>query len=106
MKKLLLRASSMLAPTTLAFAQSSYDTYSYTNDTASAGFFGGLMLIYCVCFIAGFALLGVVSYLVYKDAKKNNVDNPILWALLTFFLGLLGVLLYLFVGKNQKNTKA
>jgi hypothetical protein len=36
-----------------------------------------------------------ISYWVYKDANERNMNSPALWGLLTFFAGLIGVVLYL-----------
>ncbi len=100
MKKLLVGATSALSLITTIAAQTS--SYTYEDDAVGTGFVFGSILLYCICLLGIFLIWGGVSYLIYKDAVKNNVDNPILWALLTFFLGLLGIVLYLVVGKNKE----
>ncbi len=86
--------SAFLATPVLASGYT-YDYYTSTSDAAAAtGFLGlGFVYICCVCLIP-LIIDAVLSYVVYKDAKKNNVENPILWALITFFLPLVGILVY------------
>jgi hypothetical protein len=80
-----------------ALASGYYDsTYYSASDAAAASVFGlgglGIWLV-CVCCVP-LVLGGILAYVVYTDAKKNNVDNPALWAVLTFFFNLLGILIY------------
>ncbi|MHA1985287.1 MAG: hypothetical protein ACW98D_01490 [Promethearchaeota archaeon] len=58
-----------------------------------------------------FMLLGAVILLVvnllianymHKDAIKRGIKNSEFWLLIGFFLGLLGLLLYVFVRKNYE----
>lgn len=37
---------------------------------------------------------------VYRDATRRHVDSPVLWALVTFFGGPLGFLLYVLLGRE------
>ncbi|GEM_PF-1233340 len=37
----------------------------------------------------------------YKDAQKRNMDNPIIWFLIVFFLGLIGLIIYLVVRPKE-----
>ena len=53
---------------------------------------GGL-LVSLLFFLVWVAL----AYWVYKDANKRNMDNAILWAAITFLLGLIGLVIYLIV---------
>jgi uncharacterized BrkB/YihY/UPF0761 family membrane protein len=53
---------------------------------------GGL-LVSLLFFLVWVAL----AYWVYKDANKRNMDNAILWAAITFLLGLIGLVIYLLV---------
>lgn len=83
-----------------------YDLYSTSGDAAaSAGllaFTGGFWLICCcVFFLVNLAL----AYLVYSDAKKNNADNGMLWAVVTFFLPLIGLLVYFLAIRPQAIEK-
>ena len=100
MKKLLISGASALSLISTIAAQS----YTYENDNAATGLGFGIMTMYCICVLGLFLIWGGISYLIYKDAVKNNVDNPILWALLTFFFGVIGLLIYFLVAKN-KETK-
>ncbi len=78
-----------------AFAYSIDYTPYGTSDAAAAGFLGigtavWLICACCVPLIIG----GVLAYVVYMDAQKNKVENAALWAVLTFFFNLLGILIY------------
>ena len=44
-----------------------------------------------------FLIWVALAYWVYKDANKRNMDNAILWAAITFLLGLIGLVIYLLV---------
>lgn len=57
------------------------------------------------------ALLGIIAMLfivlaivapfwVYVDAQDNSPQSAVLWALVTFFGGLLGLLLYFLIGRE------
>ena len=79
-----------------------YDSVYSTSDAAAiSAIYGGSMLVYLLCCCFWLVIALVISYLVYKDAQKNNVDNPMLWAIVTFFLGLIGVVIYLLVARNN-----
>ena len=96
MKKLLMRvaAGSMFAAPVVALA----DT-STSSDGAVAGM---SIIIWCCCIGLSMLIPIAISYLVYKDAVKSGVDNPMLWALIVFFTGLIGLLVYFLVAKNNK----
>ena len=53
---------------------------------------GGL-LVSLLVFLVWVAL----AYWVYQDANKRNMDNAVLWAAITFLLGLIGLVIYLVV---------
>ena len=53
----------------------------------------GVLLVSLLFFLVWVAL----AYWVYKDANKRNMDNAILWAAITFLLGLIGLVIYLIV---------
>jgi hypothetical protein len=76
----------------LAFAQT--DT-----SGSGAGLFGGLFG--CICGLIGLAIEVFILYWVYTDAKKRGNPNAILWVVVTFFLGLIGLILYVLIGRNQ-----
>lgn len=69
--------------------------YDVAADSTAAGLFGlgSLAYICCVC-ILPLVLGAVLAYIVYKDAQKNQVENAALWAILTFFFSLIGLLVY------------
>jgi len=49
-------------------------------------------------------IFGVISIMVYKDAKKNSNGSEALWSLLTFLIPLLGILLYFLVGRDKEES--
>lgn len=51
-------------------------------------------------FLLGLILTVGITVLIYLDAKNNSPHPPFLWALVVFFGGLIGVLVYLLVGRK------
>lgn len=48
-----------------------------------------------------FVVLAVVIPLwVYSDAQRNSPHSAVLWALVVFFGGVLGILLYFIIGRR------
>jgi glucose uptake protein GlcU len=48
-----------------------------------------------------FFLIGIaITFWVYSDAKRNSPQSAVLWALVAFFGGLLGLLLYVLLGRD------
>ena len=91
----------------LAVNQVSAATSTYSsNDAAATGFaalFTGGTMIFSLCCIGLMWLLWAgLAYWVYKDAQKHNVDNAVLWAILTFFFGLIPLVIYLAAIRNKK----
>ncbi len=88
-----------LASATPVLAQYDY-YYDYTLDSldatsgAAAGVFGITALLSCCIPLLVLIVSVVLAVIVYKDAQKNKVENPILWALLTLFFSLIGALVY------------
>ncbi len=79
-----------------------YNYYPVTTDlstsaaASSMGLAGaGISLVIWCCVALVFLLVPIVlAIIVYKDAMKNNVENAVLWALLTFFFNIVGLLVY------------
>src|ERR1700744_5714512 len=74
---------------------------TFQNDDAAANAAG------CAACsgVAGFAIFFLVAVIalniailvwVARDAKARGLDNAVLWMLLVFFLGLIGLVIYLF----------
>ena len=80
----------------LAFAQT--DT---GDDGAAAVIVGGSFLFTCVCVLISFAIAFAIAYWVYTDAKKRGNPNALIWGILTFVSTLIGLVLYLVIGRNQ-----
>ena len=66
----------------------------YANS-GGAGCLGGGII-----WLIGLAIGLALTYYVYTDAKKRGMDNAPLWAILTFFTGLIGLILYLIFRKK------
>jgi hypothetical protein len=45
--------------------------------------------------VIGIAVNGFIAYWINKDAKSRGMENATMWAVLGFFLGLLGLLIYI-----------
>ena len=53
----------------------------------------GMLLIPIICLAINIALMIWVG----KDAKARGMENHVLWMVLTFFTGLIGLIIYLLV---------
>jgi glucan phosphoethanolaminetransferase (alkaline phosphatase superfamily) len=87
------------------FAQDDDWDWDYTTDTTTDddGVFAGVsMVVWCCCMAVAMLIPLAIAFVVYKDAVKKGVDNPMLWAIIVFFTGLLGLLIYLLVARNKK----
>lgn len=76
-------------------AASLVPVFAADPDTGAA--FGSMIMLCVICCSVLVSLLipFAFAYWVYKDAVKNKVDSPMLWALITFFFTLIGLLIYL-----------
>lgn len=92
----LLLGSLLLLPA-MAFAQGD-DAGSAAAGLAACGGCGFFILI---CLAISIALLVWVA----KDAKARGMDNAVLWMLLVFFLGVIGLVVYL-LARPQGNLIA
>jgi hypothetical protein len=92
---------------------SGYDYTDYYTDLAAASAASsslgaaGLVatLITCCIPIAWLIFSVVVAIVVYKDAEKNKVENGVIWALLTFFFNIIGLLVYYLAIKPEAMKK-
>jgi len=60
---------------------------------------GGAVALIGILMFVLFAI--VIPFWVYNDAEQNSSHSALLWALVAFFGGLLGVLLYLIIGRDR-----
>jgi len=61
---------------------------------------GSVMGIFFLFFVLVLVVtVGLVLW-TYQDAQVNSSDSAVLWALVVFFAPMLGVLLYLLVGRD------
>ena len=81
--------------------------YTYRGNldpNAFSGFFAatwiGVFVIICITW----AIWLAVAIWIYKDAKKHYVENPALWAFIVFFVGVIGLLIYLLAARKTKST--
>lgn len=63
------------------------------QSSTGSGFF---LLFFLFVVVMGLVWIGV-SYWVYKDATRRNMDNAAVWAIATFVIGIFGLVLYLIV---------
>ncbi len=113
MKRLLVKAataSATIAAVSLLAVQSVsasgyYNTVDYTTDAAGSAFGLGIVAIWCCALLVPAIICIVMAYYVYNDAKKNNIENGPLWALLTLFTSLIGLLIYLLAIKPEALKK-
>lgn len=63
-------------------------------------FIGATILIYLVIFCIWFA----VAYWAYKDAERRGL-NGVLWGIVVFFGGIIGIIIYLVLRDEQKPKK-
>ena len=57
---------------------------------------GGLLLVWLI-FVALFLAL---TYWVYQDARRNSEHPAFLWAIVVFLAPILGLVLYVLLGRN------
>ena len=57
----------------------------------------GPVLLLWLVIVAGFLAL---VYFVYKDAQRNSQHPAFLWAIVVFLAPLLGLILYVLLGRN------
>jgi len=64
----------------------------------------GGMLIQVIVALVVILLWIIPAVLVFRDAKKNKIDPPVLWAIVVFFAIIIGLVAYLIV-RNLKRGK-
>ena len=52
----------------------------------------------------GFIIALAISFWVFRDAKKRGIENPLLWAAVVFFTGIIGLIIYFFFIRPKKET--
>ncbi|WP_256391089.1 PLDc N-terminal domain-containing protein [Natronoarchaeum rubrum] len=60
----------------------------------------GLGFAFVIVALLMLVLSIVIPLWVYSDAQRNSSDSALLWALVVFFGNLLGLLLYLLIGRD------
>ncbi len=72
-------------------------TYEDTPDTGLLAFGVGMM----VCGIVMFIIWIFLAIWAYKDAKKKCMSSPIIWFIVVFFLGIIGLIIYIVIRKDN-----
>jgi len=89
---LTLAGAGLALNTALALAQQ--DDASAAAGAASCGICGSFFIFFLLALVAiNVAILVWVA----RDAKDRGMDNAVLWMLVVFFFGLLGLIVYLLV---------
>lgn len=52
----------------------------------------------------GFIIALAISFWVFRDAKNRGIENPLLWAAIVFFTGIIGLIIYFFFIRPKKGT--
>jgi len=76
-----------------------YESQAVQGNFAAVGIFIIVILVLCVLEIVAWV---VFSFGLYKDAEGNYNQNPLMWALLSGFLGLIPTIIYFCV--RTKNS--
>ena len=78
------------------------ESIAFASDEGAAMAACGGVLV----FFIGLIVLNIILLVwVAKDAKSRGMDNPILWMILVFFTGLLGLIIYLLARTGGEMTK-
>ena len=80
----------LLLNSTAVLAQPMSDEDAQAVGCAACG--GGFLFLIIAVFVINIAILVWVA----RDAKARGMDSAVLWMLLVFFTGLLGLIIYLF----------
>ncbi len=67
--------------------------------------FGLVGVMYFACLGIWFIIWLLVALWAYKDAKKKCNEHPGLWFVVVFFLGLIGIIIYIIVVKDECQKK-
>lgn len=72
------------------------------NDGSSIAIFGSVFMgIFFIVFaLIAIALPITIGYLIYKDAVKHNIENPMLWAIISGITWI-GIILYFVINKRD-----
>lgn len=96
-KRILILISGLLLLIILSSNASASQYYNSYYNTPNPG----LNTAFCIISLIIFIVWLVVVNWIYKDAKKYG-KNPILWAILVFLFGLIGLIIYFVVRGNKK----
>ncbi len=69
------------------------------NEMAGMAILSSLGLL--ICSVIWLIVWILVALWAYKDAKKLCMDSPIVWFLVVFFLGIIGIIIYAIIRKDK-----
>ena len=58
-------------------------------------------LVLLIVLLFGFVLAIALPLWTYSDAQSNSSHSALLWALVVFFGGILGLILYFIIGRDR-----
>ncbi len=61
----------------------------------------GALIGYLICGVIWIIVWILVAWWAYKDAKSKCMDSPIIWFLVVLLLGIIGIIIYLIIRKDQ-----
>ena len=102
-----MRKINLYVLTSLLFALLFTDIVSAMSSFDSMMWFPIIIIgIYAIFFIVWF----LVAHWVYKDAQKRKAENPMLWGVLVFFAGIVGIILWMVLrppigGKKNESSR-
>ena len=94
----------VLMSITITGLAGAYDPYYY-DTTVDEGLLFGIGSLTCgIIIVIWIVVWLVLAIWVYKDAEKHSMSG-ILWALIVFFLGLIGLIIYLVIRSSHKGPQ-
>jgi len=72
---------------------------SYTEP--DVGIMAMASLAYIACGVIWLVVWLLLAFWAYKDAKAKCMDTPIIWFLVVFLLGIIGIIIYIIIRKDK-----
>ncbi len=58
-----------------------------------------------ICIVIWIVIWLVIALWAYKDAKSRGDEHAVIWFLVVFFLGIIGLIIYLVIGRKEKKQQ-
>jgi heme/copper-type cytochrome/quinol oxidase subunit 2 len=97
----LLALAALLALPSLLLAQGE-STLSPEEAALATSIIGGSFAVICAIIVVTLIINIIILIWVYRDAQARN-GNGAIWALLVFFTGVVGLIVYVLLGRNNTN---